>query len=536
MILNDSSLKNGFDWNKAGFGLPSFNREQVRDATLKDPIWVHFGAGNIFRAFPAAIQQKLLNDGISDKGIIVCEGYDYEIIERIYKPYDDLSLLVVLKPDGSIEKRVIASVMQSLTANTSNIPDWLKLKKIFRKPSLQIVSFTITEKGYSLSNAAGDFHDAVKEDFKTGPETPLSFMGKIAALCYERFVNGKLPVAYLSMDNCSHNGEKLYKAMRAFAQEWTERGLVDREFLGYINNQKVSFPWSMIDKITPRPDPGIKEQLQKNGFESTEIICTSKNTYIAPFVNAEEPQYLVIEDIFPNGRPPLEHAGVIFTARDTVNRVEKMKVCTCLNPLHTALAIFGCLLGYKSISSEMKDLHLKDLINKIGYDEGLPVVVDPGIISPEDFIKEVIEIRFPNPYVPDTPQRIASDTSQKLPVRFGETLKAYQRREDLSTSDLTFIPLVFAGWCRYLMGVDDGGDDFQPSPDPMLESMKKHLKGISLGDPGPFSDNLKPILSDVSIFGVNLYDVGLGNKVEQYFAEMVSGKGAVRATLAKYVV
>ena len=108
---------------------------------------------------------------------------------------------------------------------------------------------------------------------------------------------------------------------------------------------------------------------------------TAKNTYIAPFINAEAAEYLVVEDKFPNGRMPLEEAGVIFTDRETVNKVEKMKVGTCLNPLHTALAVFGCLLGYELIADEMKDEELRRLVEKIGYDEGLPVVVDPGVES-----------------------------------------------------------------------------------------------------------------------------------------------------------
>ena len=91
---------------------------------------------------------------------------------------------------------------------------------------------------------------------------------------------------------------------------------------------------------------------------------TSKHTYIAPFVNAEESEYLVIEDDFPNGRPPLEAAGFIFAARDTVNKVERMKVCTCLNPLHTALAVFGCLLRYEHIWQEMRDPELRQLLGQ----------------------------------------------------------------------------------------------------------------------------------------------------------------------------
>ena len=183
----------------------------------------------------------------------------------------------------------------------------------------------------------------------------------------------------------------------------------------------------MIDKITPRPDLGVKDMLEKSRVESMDIITTTKNTYIAPFVNAEEPEYLVIENLFPNGRPPLEEGGVIFTDRETVDKVEKMKVCTCLNPLHTALAIYGCLLGYTAIYEEMKDEQLKKMVEIIGYEEGLPVVINPGIIDPKAFLQEVLEVRLPNPFVPDTPQRIATDTSQKLAIRFGETIKAYQR-------------------------------------------------------------------------------------------------------------
>ena len=228
------------------------------------------------------------------------------------------------------------------------------------------------------------------------------------------------------MDNCSHNGDKLYAAVDAYAKAWTENGKADKGFLEYIENPAmVSFPWSMIDKITPRPDDSVKKMLEEAGFTDTESIVTSKNTYVAPFVNAEEAEYLVIEDAFPNGRPQLEKAGVMFTTRDTVEKVERMKVCTCLNPLHTTLAVYGCLLGYTKISEEMKDADLVKLVEIIGYKEGLPVVTNPGILSPKKFIDEVLQIRVPNPFMPDTPQRIACDTSQKLSIRFGETIKEY---------------------------------------------------------------------------------------------------------------
>ena len=291
----------------------------------------------------------------------------------------------------------------------------------------------------------------------------------------------------------------------------------------------------MIDKITPRPDASVEAILMEDGVEELEPVITSKNTYVAPFVNAEETEYLVIEDDFPNGRPELEKGGLMFTDRETVDKVEKMKVCTCLNPLHTCLAIYGCLLGYEKISEEMKDTELKKLVEIVGYKEGLPVVVNPGILDPKEFIDTVLNVRVPNPFMPDTPQRIATDTSQKLAIRFGETIKAYAADGKLNVADLKLIPLVFAGWLRYLMAVDDGGKAFELSPDPLLDTVCPYVAGFKLGEDADIETALKPILENKKIFGVNLYEVGMAETVCGYFKELIAGPGAIRATLKKYV-
>lgn len=530
MRLNNESLHNPFVWEKAGFELPAFDRNAIAENTRKNPSWVHFGAGNIFRAFPAACLQRLLNAGLTDTGVIVAEGFDYEIIDAVFTPHDNLSLAVTLKADGSIEKTVVGSILEALKADSGH-EDFKRLAEIFRAPTLKMASFTITEKGYSL-NRGDSIAPDVEKDFAAGPAKPQSYMGKVAALLYERYGAGRLPLAMVSMDNCSHNGDRLFDAVRAFASAWTKNGKAEAGFLAYVEDgSAVSFPWSMIDKITPRPDDGVKKMLSDAGFEDVEAVVTGRNTFVAPFVNAEETEYLVIEDRFPNGKIPLDKAGIIYTDRATVDKVEKMKVCTCLNPLHTALAVFGCLLSFTKISDEMRDADLKKLVERIGYNEGLPVVVDPGIIQPREFLKRCLETRFPNPFMPDTPQRIVTDTSQKLGIRFGETVKAYISRSDLDVASLELIPLVQAGWCRYLLGVDDEGRAFERSSDPIFDEVDKHVAGLKLGDKGPFGERLRPILSDARIFGVNLYEVGLGEKVEKYFAEMMTGPGAVRKTL-----
>ena len=523
-------------YEAAGYHLPTFDYDTVKENTTKRPVWIHFGAGNIFRAFQANVMQELLNKGIMDVGLIAAEGYDYEIIEKSNRPHDNLTILATLKADNTVEKTVVGSIMESLILDSSNEAEYGRLKEIFCAPSLQMASFTITEKGYAITDPKGNVLPAIEADYKKGPETPDSYLGKVVSLLYTRYLNGKKPIAMVSMDNCSHNGDKLYAAVNAFAKAWCEAGLAEEDFLEYVNDKtSVSFPWSMIDKITPRPDAQVEEMLRKDGIEELDPVITSKNTYIAPFVNAEECEYLVIEDAFPNGRPALDKGGIIFTDRETVDKVEKMKVCTCLNPLHTTLAIFGCLLGYTLISEEMKNPTLKRLIEIIGYEEGLPVVIDPGILDPKKFIDEVVNVRIPNPFLPDTPQRIATDTSQKLAIRFGETIKAYEKDPSLDVKNLKMIPLVFAGWLRYLMGIDDSGNTFRPSADPLLEAATAYVVDYSLTDTPKDLSNLDKLLSNEKIFGVDLVSIGMADQVKSYFAELSSGTGAVKATLEKYV-
>ncbi|HIT33905.1 MAG TPA: mannitol dehydrogenase family protein [Candidatus Faecousia intestinigallinarum] len=533
MKMNAQGLKDTAAWAAAGVTLPGYDWENMCANTEKHPTWVHFGAGNIFRGFIARLQQMLLNQGLVEGGIVAADTFDYDIITKIYAPYDSMTMLVSLMPDGSMKKEIVASIAKGLRVGAAFPEDMETLKGIFRNPSLQMISFTITEKGYALQDIHGNFFPFVEADFANGPDKCTHAMSLVTAMLYARFQAGAAPLAVVSMDNCSHNGEKLRSSIMTVVEKWHENGFLPRSFVDWISDEtKVSFPWSMIDKITPRPAKVVEEALAAAGIGDMAPLVTGRNTFIAPFVNAEEPQYLVIEDRFPNGRPPLEKAGVYFTDRDTVNNTEKMKVTTCLNPLHTALAVYGCLLGYDSIAAEMKDPQLKALVEGIGYQEGIPVVVAPKILSPMDFIHEVVDQRLPNPFIPDTPQRIATDTSQKIPVRFGETIKSYMAAPDKDAASLHYVPLALAGWLRYLLAVDDTGAPMECSSDPMLATLQEQLAGVKLGQPETATDEaLRPILSNKAVFAADLYEAGLAGKVTAFLREMLAGPGAVRKVL-----
>ena len=210
-------LKEGFDaavWEAKGYVLPKYDIKALREKTAKEPTWVHFGGGNIFRAFPAAILNDLLSAGEYDRGVIMAETFDYEIVDKAYRPYDNLSLLVSLQSTGTIEKKVIASVTEALKADYQ-FPDWERLKEVFRAPSLQMISFTITEKGYSFNEA----------DLARGLQ-PIFALGKVTALLYERWQAGQLPLTVQSMDNCSHHGDTVKAGVLAYAGRWVADGLV----------------------------------------------------------------------------------------------------------------------------------------------------------------------------------------------------------------------------------------------------------------------------------------------------------------------
>ena len=537
MKLTRAGIKDRAVWEKAGITLPGYDVEAVSEKAKKEPVWVHFGIGNIFRVFIGGIADGLLEEGFMDRGITCVETFDYDVVDKIYQPYDNLGLNVILHGNGTREYKVIGSLAEAVKAQASDPEQWKRLKEIFASSSLQLVSFTITEKGYALHRADGTWLPYVAADIQNGPEKATGAMAVLVAMLYVRYQVGKYPLALVSMDNCSQNGAKLRESVLTMAEEWKKAGYVDEGFVSYVSDEDtVAFPWTMIDKITPRPSERIADDLEKAGVEYMQPVITGKQTYIAPFVNAEKPQYLVIEDHFPNGRPALEKGfGVYMTDRNTVNLSERMKVTVCLNPVHSATGPLGVVLGYDLFAHMLNtNEDMMKMARMVAYDEGLPVVPNPGILSPQAFVDELFNDRFPNEYLGDTNLRLAVDVSQMVGIRFGETVKAYVTKYG-DASRLTAIPLGIAGWLRYMLAVDDAGNRYELAPDPMKEELTEQLKDIVVGHPETFKDQLKPILSNERLFFTDLYKDGVGEKIETMFREMIAGPGAVKATIHKYV-
>ena len=94
--------------------------QQFRRRQRKNQAWVHFGIGNIFRVFIGGIADGLLEEGILDRGITCVETFDYDVVDKIYDPYDNLGLSVILHGDGTREYKVIGALAEAVKAQSSD--------------------------------------------------------------------------------------------------------------------------------------------------------------------------------------------------------------------------------------------------------------------------------------------------------------------------------------------------------------------------------------------------------------------------------
>ena len=502
--------------------------QDIRNNTFAAPNWLHIGSGNIFRSFIADIAQKIIAKNGSNKGVIVADPYDGEIIEKIYKPYDNLFLSSILNPNGEFSLKLICSVTEALAPNLTQ-QDLDRFFHCFSESSLQIVSLSVTEKAYELYDINGNFLPWLVNDLKNGINKANGILSLLLRGLLKRFETCKTPLTFLAFDNCYHNGDKLKNSIQTLAAIFYKENKISKDFYDWILSNNLSFPLSMIDKITPHPTKQVQEELKKRGFSNTEIIKTTKNSVVAPFVNSEPAAYLVIEDAFPNGRPQFEKAGVIITTRENVILCENMKIETCLNPLQTALAIFGILFEYKYISDCVADPILNKLIIKMA-EEGMAVVKDPHVINPHNFVNEVIKLRLPNPFIYDQPYRIATDSTNKINIRCGLTIKKYAKA-NLDKNGLVAIPLVIAGFIRYLQGKSDLGSPYKLASDLKIDYLNQIAKDLNNEN----SDKaLNEILTNKEIIGCDLKKEGMYETIKKMFLQM-QNKNGVRSTLTQFL-
>jgi mannitol 2-dehydrogenase len=431
------------------------------DRDLVTPGVVHFGVGGFHRAHQAMYLDRLMNAGqaldwgICGVGVMPADRMMKEVMDA----QDGLYTLVLKHSDGTYEPRIIGSIVEYLFAPDD--PEAVIEK--MTDPAIRIVSLTVTEGGYNISDVTGEFDAAnpdVVRDLEPGA-VPRTTFGLITEALRRRRDRGVVPFTVMSCDNLQGNGDLARRAFTTFAR------LRDPD-LGDWVEREVSFPNCMVDRITPvTTDADRAEITERFGIaDQWPVVCE-------PFTQ------WVLDDAFTAGRPPYEQAGVQLVA--DVEPYELMKL-RLLNASHQALCYFGYLCGYRLVHEAAQDPLFQAFL--LGYmdEEATPTLSPvPGVDLGE--YKHTLIERFSNPQVRDTIARLCAESSDRIP----KWLLPVVRLQLGTGGEIRRSAAVVASWARYAEGVDEQGEPIDVV-DRLADTLTK-LARRQREDPDVFIEN-----------------------------------------------
>jgi mannitol 2-dehydrogenase len=405
--------------------VPGYDRTRVSTGI------VHFGVGGFHRAHEAMYLDRLMNDGealdwgICGVGVLPGDAR----MQAALDPQDCLFTLVVKHPDGTLEPRLVGSIVEYLFAPDD--PEAVIEK--MASPASRIVSLTVTEGGYNIDPVTGEFgadEPGMRRDLQPGA-TPATVFGLVTEALARRRSRGLEPFTVMSCDNIEGNGDVARRAFTAFA------GLRDAE-LGSWVGREVPFPNSMVDRITPvTTDEDRAVVAERFGVDDAwPVVCE-------PFTQ------WVLEDHFAAGRPPLEDAGVQLVK--DVRPYELMKL-RLLNASHQALCYLGYLSGYRYAHEVCQDPLFTDFLRAYMGREATPTLSPVPGVDLDAYQQTLIE-RFANPEIRDTLARLCADSSDRIP----KWLLPVIREQLTNGGEMERSALVVAAWARYAEGVDEQG-------------------------------------------------------------------------------
>lgn len=400
--------------------LPASVQRPLYDRSQVVPAIVHLGVGAFHRAHQAVMTDAVLASGDLGWGIVGA-GLMTSGTKDALAPQDGLYTLVE-RAAGSEQLHVIGSIVELL----GGAADLGQVLARMCAPSTRIVSLTVTEKGYYLDPASGQLQlqaPAIQADLAT-PATPRTILGLIVQALKYRKANGIAPFTVLSCDNLPSNGKTAKAAVLAFARE------VDDELATWID-ARVSFPCSMVDRITPATTDADR------AYVDAQLGMTDA----WPIVTEQFVQW-VIEDDFTMGRPDWTLGDAVFS--NEIEAWEDMKL-RCLNGAHSTLAYLGQLTGRETVSEAMQLPLITDLLDRL-WAEVLDVLHAPAGVNPQDYVEQ-LKKRFCNPALKHRTAQIAMDGSQKLPQRLLATL-----RERIAAGlPSPALATAIAGWMHFVV-------------------------------------------------------------------------------------
>jgi len=407
--------------------VPSYDRSGLTQGL------VHIGVGGFHRAHQALFHDRLLAEGASEWAICGLGALPGDRrMQEALDAQDGLYTLVERAP-GEEEAGVIGSITGYVLAPDD--PE-AAIEKLAAETT-RIVSLTVTEGGYNISDVTGEFdpdNEDVAHDLEEGA-TPRTTFGLVTEALARRRERGLGPFTVMSCDNLQGNGERAHYAFTTFAR------LRDPE-LGEWIEEHVTFPNSMVDRITPATTDADRDAVRERfGIDDRwPVVCE-------PFIQ------WVLEDAFCAGRPPYEDVGVQVV--DDVEPYELMKL-RLLNASHQALAYFGHLLGHEYVHEAAQDEPLRALVRRYMDEEATPTLPPVPGVDLEDYKATLIE-RFSNPGVRDTVARLAGESSDRIP----KWLVPVIRRQLETGGEVRLAAAVVASWARYAEGTDEQGQPIE---------------------------------------------------------------------------
>ncbi|OBE98232.1 mannitol dehydrogenase [Mycolicibacterium elephantis] len=401
MKLNNSTL------TELSVDKPSYRRDEISVGI------VHFGVGGFHRAHQAAYVDRLMEMGVAKDWGICGVGVmpaDRKMAE-VMAEQDGLYTLLLEKPDGTREARVIGSIVDYRYAPD----DPEAVIELLAAPSTRIISLTITEGGYNIDTTGSG----------------VNVFGLVADALARRRDRGVGSPTIVSCDNIEGNGDVARQAFTTYAER-VHPGLGD------WMSAHTRFPNSMVDRITPVTTAEVIDVVK------TEFGVDDRWPVVAePFTS------WVLEDDFSDGRPPFEQAGVLLV--DDVTPYELMKL-RLLNASHQSLCYFGYLAGYRLVDEAAGDPLFARFLMEYMDSEATPTLRPvPGIDLP-DYKRTLIE-RFANPGIKDTIARLCFGSSDRIPKWLLPVV-----RENLKTgAPVRLSAATVASWARYAEGVDEQG-------------------------------------------------------------------------------
>jgi mannitol 2-dehydrogenase len=405
------------------------------DRALVTPGIVHVGVGGFHRAHQAMYHEQLMNQGTAlDWGICGVGVLAEDLrMKQVLDAQDGLYTLVLKHNDGTWEPRVIGSIVEYLYAPDD--PEAVIEK--MAAPSTRIVSLTITEGGYNVSDTTGEFEQDnpdVARDLEPGA-VPRTIFGLVTEALRRRWTRGLAPFTVMSCDNLPGNGQLSKRVFTVFAR------LRDPDLADWVERE-ARFPDSMVDRITPATtDIDRAEIRDRFGIEDRwPVVCE-------PFTQ------WVLQDTFAVGRPPYERAGVQVVG--DVEPYDLMKL-RLLNGSHQAMAYFGYLAGYRLVHEAAQDPLFRAFL--LGYmdSEATPILAPVPGVDLKDYKHTLIE-RLANPQIRDTIARLCAESSDRIP----KFLLPVIRAQLATRGEIRRSAAVVASWARYAEGTDERGDPIE---------------------------------------------------------------------------